>query len=125
MNELFYENVDRSRFISIIYAIIDTGKNEMKIARAGHNPVIVIEPASDVKLISPKGLALGLEKGDLFNQVIEEHTETLTKGKTFIFYTDGFTEAMDKNEREFSLDRIIEIANRHSYESSKNIRYIG
>jgi sigma-B regulation protein RsbU (phosphoserine phosphatase) len=119
MNELFYENVDRGRFISMIYAIIDLEKNEMKIARAGHNPVIVVEASGNVKLVSPRGLALGLEKGNLFKQVIENHTETLSKGKTFIFYTDGFTEAMDKNEREFGLERIIEIVNKHSYESSK------
>lgn len=121
MNELFYENVDRGRFISMIYAIIDIEKKEMKIARAGHNPVLVVETSGNVKLVSPRGLALGLEKGTLFKQVIEEHTETLSKGKTFIFYTDGFSEAMDKNEREFGLERIIEIVNKHSYESSKTL----
>ena len=119
MNELFYENVDRGRFISMIYAIIDLDKNEMKIARAGHNPVLVVEASGNVKLVSPRGLALGLEKGNLFKQIIQDHTETLSKGKTFIFYTDGFTEAMDKNEKEFGLERIIEIVNKYSYESSK------
>ena len=28
MNELFYENVERGRFISMIYAIIDLNRNE-------------------------------------------------------------------------------------------------
>ncbi len=121
MNELFYENVDRGRFISMIYAIVDTELNEIKIARAGHNPIIVVESSGNAKLVSPQGLALGLEKGNLFKQVIEDHTEKLIKGKAFIFYTDGFTEAMDKNEREFGLDRIIEIANKYSYESADNI----
>lgn len=121
MNELFYENVERGRFISMIYAIIDLEKNEMKISRAGHNPILVAEASKDVRVISPRGLALGLEKGNLFKQVIEEYSETLSKGKTFIFYTDGFTEAMDKNEKEFGLERIIEIANKYSYESSKKL----
>ncbi len=121
MNELFYENVDRGRFISMIYSILDLEKNEIKIARAGHNPVIVVEPSGNSKLVSPNGLALGLEKGALFKQVIEDHTETLSKGKTFIFYTDGFTEAMDKNEKEFGLEKIIQIANQYSYESSEKL----
>jgi len=121
MNELFYENVDRGRFISMTYAIVDTELNEIKIARAGHNPIIVAQSAGTTKLVSPQGLALGLEKGNLFKQVIEEHTEKLSKGKTFIFYTDGFTEAMNKNEKEFGLDRIIEIVNKYSYESADNI----
>src|SRR5690606_4425591 len=38
MNELFYENVERGTFISMIYGIFDIEKNALKLARAGHNP---------------------------------------------------------------------------------------
>jgi len=122
MNELFYENVERGRFISMIYAVIDLENKLIKIARAGHNPVIYHDSDGNVNLISPKGLALGLEKGELFSKVITESQEKLEPGKTFIFYTDGFTEAVNKKGDEYGLDRMFEIAKSWNYCSAKEIQ---
>ena len=101
MNELFYENVERGRFISMIYAVVDLENKLIRIARAGHNPVIYHDSEGKLNLISPNGLALGLEKGDLFSKVITESVEKLESGKTFIFYTDGFTEAVNRKGDEY------------------------
>lgn len=122
MNELFYENVERGRFISMIYAVIDLETKLIRIARAGHNPVIYLDVNGNVNLISPIGLALGLEKGDLFSKVITESEEKIESGKTFIFYTDGFTEAINKKGNEYGLDRMIEIVKSWNNSSSSEIQ---
>lgn len=121
MNELFYENVERGRFISMIYAVLDMENRTMKIARAGHNPVLISQHSSDITLVTPKGLALGLEKGLIFNQVISEETITLERGSTFVFYTDGFTEAVNSKSEEFGLERIKQIIDKYSFESAENL----
>lgn len=111
MNELFYENVERGRFISMIYAVVDLNNRKIRIARAGHNPVILHEAnGSKISLLSPKGLAIGLEHGVLFRKVIDEYEENLEPGKTFIFYTDGFTEASNKKGEEYGLEKLSLIA---------------
>ena len=122
MNELFYENVERGRFISMVYAIIDYDKMELKIARAGHNPIITNDLAGKISLINPKGIALGLEKGELFKKVITEHHENLDREKVYIFYTDGFTEATNKYEEEYGLERMYKIVQDYSYCSAKEIQ---
>jgi hypothetical protein len=122
MNELFYENVERGRFISMIYAVVDLENKLIRIARAGHNPVIYHDAAGNINLISPNGLALGLEKGDLFGKVITESEETIEVGKTFIFYTDGFTEAVNNRGDEYGLERMFEIAKSWNYASAKEIQ---
>lgn len=122
MNELFYENVERGRFISMIYAVIDLETKLIRIARAGHNPVIYYDAAGKVNLISPNGLALGLEKGVLFSKVISESEEKIETGKTFIFYTDGFTEAVNRKGEEYGLDRMIEVAKSWNYSSASEIQ---
>jgi len=122
MNELFYENVERGRFISMIYAVVDLETRYIRIARAGHNPVIFHDTAGKVNLISPNGLALGLEKGDLFSKVIAEFEEKIEAGKTFIFYTDGFTEAVNKKGDEYGLDRMFEIAKSWNNSSAAEIQ---
>jgi len=75
-----------------------------------------------VNLISPNGLALGLEKGDLFSKVITEFEEKIEAGKTFIFYTDGFTEAVNKKGDEYGLDRMFEIAKSWNNSSAAEIQ---
>lgn len=122
MNELFYENVERGRFISMIYAIVDLDTKIITIARAGHNPIILQDESGEITLISPNGLALGLEKGNLFTKVITEHKEALSSGKVFIFYTDGFTEAVNKRGEEYGLDRMFEIARLKTLTLAKEIQ---
>ena len=121
MNELFYENVERGRFISMIYAILDLDNRIIKIARAGHNPVLINHNSGKINLITPKGLALGLERGIIFRQVISEETIKLEKGNTFVFYTDGFTEAINNKGEEFGLERIQEILEQSSHESAEKL----
>lgn len=122
MNELFYENVERGRFISMVYAIIDYKRMEIKIARAGHNPIITKDLDGQINLINPNGIALGLEKGELFKKVITEHQENLSKEKVYIFYTDGFTEAANKFEEEYGLERMYKIVQKYSHCTAKEIQ---
>ena len=121
MNELFYENVERGRFISMIYAVVDLENKVIKIARAGHNPVILNDVQGKVNLISPNGMALGLEKGTLFRKVITEYQENLEPGRNYIFYTDGFTEAVDKKGEEYGLENLSKIANSLSDKSADDL----
>lgn len=123
MNELFYENVERGRFISMVYAILDYEKMKLKIARAGHNPIITKDFNGKISLINPKGIALGLEKGELFKKVISEHQENLVSKKVYVFYTDGFTEAANKYEEEYGLERMYKIIQDYSYLSAKEIQH--
>ena len=109
INELFYENVERGTFISMIYAIFDVKEKTLTFSRAGHNPVIARHSGKkDVELLNPVGLALGLEKGTIFSRTIKEIKVDMHPGDTFIFYTDGFTEAMNKYKLEFTEERLTE-----------------
>ena len=109
INELFYENVERGTFISMIYGIFDLKEKTLTFARAGHNPVIARHSGkSEVELLNPVGLALGLEKGTIFNKTIKEIKIDIHPGDTFVFYTDGFTEAMNRYKLEFSEKRLKE-----------------
>ncbi|MDZ7317646.1 MAG: SpoIIE family protein phosphatase, partial [candidate division KSB1 bacterium] len=49
LNELFYENVERGTFISMIYGVFDLHRRTFTFARAGHNPII-LQKAGDLKV---------------------------------------------------------------------------
>ena len=102
LNELFYENVDRGTFISMIYGIFDLNKRSFAFSRAGHNPLLIQKKNSEqVEILCPRGLALGLEKGVIFDSVIEEYKIGVHTDDIFLFYTDGFSEAMNSKKEEF------------------------
>jgi phosphoserine phosphatase RsbU/P len=107
VNHLFYENVERGMFISMVYGVFDIEKKTLTIARAGHNPVIMRKSYSTaVQIVNPAGLALGLDAGQKFEKSIEEVTVEYQPGDLFIFYTDGFIEARNKSQDEYGEERL-------------------
>ena len=106
---MFYENVERGHFISMIYGVFDLDTKTFTFARAGHNPVIshkTLEATTEI--LCPPGMALGLESGKLFAATIEEMQVSIAEDDTFVFYTDGFSEAMNSLQEEFGEDRLEE-----------------
>lgn len=108
-NETLMENLERKAFISILYAIYDTGRSTVTLARAGHCPMILISQGSH-ELIRPNGLGLGLTEGDLFQTSTEERTLALKPGDVCLLYTDGITEARNSEGEEFGYERLVELA---------------
>ena len=115
VNDLFYENAQRGVFISMIYGVFDQQKQTFSFARAGHNPLIsMFRQKNEAEEISPKGIAIGLDNGFVFNPSLEESTISINQGDIFVFYTDGYSEAMDDNQNEFGEERLLEIINKNS-----------
>ncbi len=116
INSIVYRSVARGTFISMIYAVMDTRTRKVRFARAGHNPLVFFSTDNDsAKLFTPNGLALGLDNGDKFDPTLEEMEITLKPGDVLVFYTDGFSEAMDSRSNEFGECRLVELieATRH------------
>lgn len=107
MNELFYDNVERGVFISMIYSIFDLEKKRMIFSRAGHNPMILRRSGKgEAEEISPPGIALGLEKGEVFSRTIEQKSIPIHSGDVFLFYTDGLNEAVNASNEEYGETRL-------------------
>jgi sigma-B regulation protein RsbU (phosphoserine phosphatase) len=122
VNKLFYENVERGVFISMVYGIFDTEANSLTLARAGHNPVIMRKSKENhVQVVNPTGLALGLDEGSTFAKSIQEVKTKLQSGDLFVFYTDGFPEAMNKTMEEFGEARLLKTVENYSDGSASEI----
>jgi sigma-B regulation protein RsbU (phosphoserine phosphatase) len=125
MNQLFYENTRRNAFISMIYAVFNMNSKKVILARSGHDPVIHYHAdKQQASLITSKGIALGLDKGKVFGEIIEEVTITLLKDDTFIFYTDGFTEAMNKSQEQYGQERLMQIVTKQAGRSANDLMRI-
>lgn len=107
LNALFYGNVPRGTFISMIYGVLDVEARTFTFARAGHNPVILKRsPSQHSDFVQPAGMALGLVDGTRFNETIEETHLDLRMGDVLVFYTDGFSEAMNLDKDQYGDERL-------------------
>ncbi len=112
VNNLMYRTIDRSWYVSMFYAVIDPESRKLVFSRAGHNPAIVLNrDKNDPQWLQPAGIGLGLEEGEIFSKTLVEGELQLEAGSTLIFYTDGFTEAMNTHEEEYGEERFIKFLN--------------
>jgi len=94
-------------FVTTFYATF--GKNgEMTYSSAGHNPIFLFRNSGDVEELKTPGVPLGMAPV-LFDQSIKEQSTTLRSGDIVLLYTDGLTEAMNKNDEEYGEERVIEV----------------
>jgi sigma-B regulation protein RsbU (phosphoserine phosphatase) len=114
VNNLMYRTIERNSFVSMFYAVLDVPGRTIRFARAGQCPVILSQHAGRKgSFLSPQGIALGLEVGKVFDRVLEEQEVKLRTGEVLVFYTDGFTEAMNEQNDEFGEKRLVDAVARH------------
>lgn len=110
VNQLMYQSIERGSFVSMFYAVLDTVESKFVCSRAGHNPAIHFRSSNgDYTFVQPAGIALGLEKGKIFGDVIQDEEIKLVKGDLIVFYTDGFTEAMNTQRYDYGEKRLLNI----------------
>ena len=116
LNEVFYEYTPREVFISAIYGRFDMESKTLTFARAGHNPVMGWKSVgAQTEILDSKGIAIGLEGGQLFSASIEEKRISIETGDLFVFYTDGLSEAMNHKADEFGEERLEELITKNAH----------
>lgn len=111
LNRALSGDLRKELFITIVYAIIDTARNEVLFARAGHElPLFLHQSGAGVSadMVGSEGMPLGMADPELFEAIIADRRETLGQGDVFVLYTDGITEAPNVEGKEFSGARLAE-----------------
>lgn len=121
VNKLFNQHATRGTFISMIYGVLNSTEKTFTYIRAGHNPMLY-KNNGEVKWMQPKGVAIGMSKGEAFNKVMEEATIKLEKGDVLVLYTDGITEAQNEEGEFYDEKRLFKLIKREKTNSAKELR---
>jgi sigma-B regulation protein RsbU (phosphoserine phosphatase) len=109
LNRQLYPDMGEDMFITMLYLVLDRS-GSVTLARAGHETPLVWRAATQQsEAIDSPGMALGIDSGDTFDEVIRDVTVTLEPQDTLVAYTDGINEALDDEGNEFGQDQLKEV----------------
>jgi sigma-B regulation protein RsbU (phosphoserine phosphatase) len=92
-------------FVTLFFGILNIRTGELQFANGGHNPPLIIR-SGDVRMMeSTGGIALGVMEDFLYGS----KTMALQRGDLIVLYSDGVTEAMNRDQELYSDQRLIEL----------------
>jgi len=121
VNDLFYHNVHYTTFASLFLGAFNSSTRTLNYSNAGHNPPLVIRSqdsgANSTLWLRPTGSAIGLTEGAEF----VNKSVTFYPGDTLLLYTDGVTEAINRQSEEFGTQRLAGIIRGVSPQPAKDL----
>lgn len=129
LNRTIYHNTQRMGCDkNLTLALLDY-RPEDSDAAAGHlrisgqhESVIVVRVGGDVELVDTIDLGLPLGLVDDIGSFVAETSIPLHTGDTVVLYTDGITEAADRDHNLYGLERLCETVRRHADQPAAAIK---
>jgi serine phosphatase RsbU (regulator of sigma subunit) len=100
-NEVAIGELTSGAFVTMVCLTVDPSTGQAYAASAGHPPIRVLSPDGTVDALAPRGLALGVEA----DQEYEQEGTTLSAGAGLCLYTDGLIEVRRDGEQ-YGIDRL-------------------
>lgn len=96
LNFLIYMNTEEDKFVTFFFGILDIKKDEFEYINCGHDPPIFYKSKdNDIKLLKADTTVLGIEEELKFNH--SNYKIKFDKDDFILCYTDGITEALNKD----------------------------
>lgn len=111
-------NNDLFMFVTVFCGILKTDTGEVWYTNAGHNSPLMVFLRKDPAFIAGTGsTALGIDEDSTFKKT----NIMLKSGYTLFMYTDGVTEAFNKDEETFSEERLIQALSSYRQASTRDM----
>ncbi len=95
----------QDRFITMVYAVLDSDTGLLRYANAGHPPPILVRRGSPPRQLSTANLPIGVTDDTQF----EDASVQLQPGDRLYFYTDGVTEAANDQGKMLQTEGLIRL----------------
>ncbi|MGC2182103.1 MAG: PP2C family protein-serine/threonine phosphatase [Terriglobales bacterium] len=106
INSVLCANIACGKFVTLFYGVLDASSRILQYTNAGHLRPILIGNDGKPKHLENGGALLGVFPDWKY----ENSTVELDPGDLFMAFTDGITEAMDRDGEEFGEERLIQVA---------------
>lgn len=104
VNNILVDESPSNMFVTVFYGVLDTRNGAFEYCNGGHNSPYLISNEGTVKRLENIG---GLLLGAMKDTEYESNIVKLNPGEILFFYTDGITEAFNKEDDEFNESRLV------------------
>jgi sigma-B regulation protein RsbU (phosphoserine phosphatase) len=119
VNRMLLDDSGTGRYVTMIYGVLDPEQRTLTFSSAGH-PWPLLFHGTDVRpLHTDAGLPLGLLPGEF-----TQHEVKFCHDFRLLFYTDGISEALNREEQEFGPARLAEFVAQHDCSVPKLLQAI-
>ena len=118
VNNLICESVEKGKFVTAVYGVLDMKNRIFTFANAGHNPPILLRATGEVEFLSTGGWTLGI----MPEREYEERPIHIRDGDILVLYTDGVTEAESPSGELFGTERLVDMVKTNRQRSAKEMR---
>jgi sigma-B regulation protein RsbU (phosphoserine phosphatase) len=114
VNRMLLDDFPADQYVTMVYAVLDPARRSLTFASAGH-PWPLLCHGSDVRpLHTDAGMPLGL-----LPCAFTEHTVKFCHSFRLLFYSDGISEALNRDNQEFGSVRLQEFVANHDCSISR------
>ena len=133
LNSHVYGQLKRNYFFSLFLVKLHSDGN-VEMCRAGHPPALLCRAAGNtITWLKPNGIAVGMspssndcaeseQKNICFSNSLETKSIQLEQGDVLFLFTDGVSESVDTDGKEYGLDKIAELIRDHAGETVEQMR---
>lgn len=119
LDHILSEDLDDSRFVTLLVANLDTEHGHITCASGGHPPAFILDASGALKHeIGATGTPLGLYPELPFKC---HAPQSLARGDIVVLYTDGITESRAPDGECFGEERMLEVVRSHRGEPASRI----
>jgi sigma-B regulation protein RsbU (phosphoserine phosphatase) len=105
-------------FVTLFYGVLDEKNRNLVYANAGHPPPLLFRSsAGDFVELEVTGIALGA----LCGMEYEERRMSLSTGDVLVLYTDGVTEAINRDMEQYGTKRLSSVVRKAQSLSAQGI----
>jgi sigma-B regulation protein RsbU (phosphoserine phosphatase) len=103
LNKMILTDTRGGKYLSMFLGLLDVRRKSIHYINCGHVPPAIVRPDAEPILLKEGGMVIGL-----FDNVPYERGQTrFHSGDVLVLCTDGITEAMDAQQDEYGLDRLV------------------
>ncbi|HEY6072558.1 MAG TPA: SpoIIE family protein phosphatase [Anaerolineales bacterium] len=109
LNRLYIHNINLTTFVTVFFAKFDPRTHGLSYANAGHPAYLYRADTNEDLWLRRTGPAIGLVEEYPFGTT----DLTLNPGDILVLYTDGLTEAMDPDQRQYGDQAVAEVVRKY------------
>ena len=92
VNALLSGDLRRGMYVTVLLAVIDPARGTLTLANAGHPPLLLARGGGkSLAAVHSEGIALGFDKGPVFDHTLKVVRLDLAPGDRAVLYTPGLT----------------------------------